>query len=254
MHAPPTPAWFSLTEEVTPATMARLAESLRALPLPIQLRFLPLQAHWFVLDSLFLANRANREGMHANALALTRQCLEAISVIELGIAPYNAASEVLARWEKDEISAGEVRKWLSTNAWPSYGSGLWSEPWSEFMTHLARAIQPYAHYTTKLAQWQLRLHGARTDHEPLSAIVEWKPRAYDPQKATRITLFHAILTFCMARIWIAASKREDKGFEALISRLGKALGESKYLDGRQTDWEQQFWAMVWSGDGGTVLE
>jgi len=58
----------------------------------------------------------------------------------------------------------------------------------------------------------------------------------------------------MARIWIAASKRDDKPFEALIGSLGKALGESKYLDGHETDWEQQFWAMVWSGDGRTILE
>jgi len=174
-HDRPTPAWFSLTEEATPATMARFSESLRAVSLPLQLRFLPMQAHWFVLDSLLLANRANREGMHANALALTRQSLEAISVVELGIVSHDTASEVLGRWERDEITAGEVRKWLSANVWPSYGSGLWSEPWSEFMTHLARAIQPYAHYTTKLAQWQLRIHGAKTADEPLSAIVNGSP-------------------------------------------------------------------------------
>ena len=212
-----------------------------------------MQAHWFVLDSLFLASRANKEGMHANALALTRQCIEAISVIEMGLAS-PSADDVLARWERDEVTAGEVRKWLSANVWPSYGSGLWSESWSDFMAHLARAIQPYAHYTTKLAQWQLRLCSARLDGNPLTAVVESRPRAYDPQKATRITLFHGILTFAMARIWIAASRQSDQSFQALINRFGKALGESKYLDGRQTNWEQQFWAMVWGGDGRTVLE
>ncbi len=249
----PIPEWFSLTEEATPATMKRLADSLRNLSLPLQIRFLPMQAHWFVLDSLLVANRANKEGMHANALALTRQCIEAISVIELGLAS-PAADDVLTRWEQDEVTPGEVRKWLSANIWPTYGSGLWSEPWPDFMAHLARAIQPYAHYSTKLAQWQLRLHGGHTGGNPLSAIVEWRPRAYDAQKATRITLFHSILTFAMARIWIATSPQSDKPFQALINRLGKALGESKYLDGRQTNWEQQFWAMVWGGDGRTVLE
>ena len=91
----PIPEWFSLTEEATPATMKRLADSLRNLSLPIQIRFLPMQAHWFVLDSLFLASRANKEGMHANALALTRQCIEAISVIEMGLAS-PSADDVLA--------------------------------------------------------------------------------------------------------------------------------------------------------------
>jgi len=46
----------------------------------------PMLAHWFMRDALLLANQANREGMHANALLLTRQCLEAISVIELACA------------------------------------------------------------------------------------------------------------------------------------------------------------------------
>lgn len=41
-------------------------------------------AHWFISDSLLLANKANWDGMHANAISLLRQCVEGISVIELG--------------------------------------------------------------------------------------------------------------------------------------------------------------------------
>jgi hypothetical protein len=39
-----------------------------------------------------------------------------------------------------------------------------------------------------------------------------------------------------------------------MARLGAALGKSRYLDGHQTDWGQQFWAMVWERGGGTILE
>jgi hypothetical protein len=79
------------------------------------------------------------------------------------------------------------------------------------------------------------------------------PRAYDAQKATRITLFHALLTYTLGRIWMAANS-EDSEFGALVNRMGVALGKSRYLDGHETNWSQQFWAMVWDRSGGTILE
>jgi hypothetical protein len=248
------PKWFGMTDLATSETMKRIAESVQKLALPLQIKFLPVQAHWFILDSLLLANRANREGMHANALALTRQCLEAISVIELGLSVHPDAPDVLMRWDRDKISPGEVRKWLSANIWPSYGSGLWSKTWPTYMAHLARAVQPYAHYTSHLAQWQAHLLGRPDPDKPETMFIRFAPRAYDPQKATRITLFHAILTYTLARIWVAARGQDDAEFSTLVTRLGKALGKSKYLDGHKTNWEQQFWAMVWSRDGTTILE
>lgn len=254
MNIKSAPEWFRLADDCTFATMQHIAESIQELSLPLQVKFVPMQAHWFILDSLLLANQANRDGMHANALSLTRQCLEAVSVVELGLTAHSGAAEMLLRWERDKITAGALRAWLEANVWPSYGAGLWTEPWSEFMRQLAGAIQPYAHYTSRLAQWQAHLMGQHDPAEPDSMIVRFAPRAYDPQKATRITLFHAILTYMLARIWIAAHGRDDSEFVALINRLGQALGTSKYLDGHQTNWEQQFWAMVWSMDGGTILE
>ena len=84
-------------------------------------------------------------------------------------------------------------------------------------------------------------------------LIEVKPRAYDRQKATRITLFHAILTFNLGRVWMA-SNPDDKPFAAGANRLRVTLGQSRYLDGHQTEWSQKFWAMVWHRDGGTILE
>lgn len=80
-----------------------------------------------------------------------------------------------------------------------------------------------------------------------------RPRAYDAQKATRITLFHALLSYLLGRIWLAANPA-DTEFSAIIARLGAALGKSRYLDGHQTNWGQQFWAMVWERGGNTILE
>ncbi|MDP4006821.1 hypothetical protein [Methylobacterium sp. NEAU K] len=251
-----TPEWFTLTEEAAPQITERIAAAMAAIHMVPQVKSAPMLAHWFILDTLLLANQANRDGMHANALALTRQCIEAISIIELGLCGHPDAEAILLRWDADELTAGKLRAWLQANVWPSYGSGLWSEPWYTFMREFAGAVQPYAHYGRGLAQWQLRLHrfyGANTPDAASHAIIEMRPRAYDAQKATRITLFHALLSYVLGRIWLAANPT-DAGLAALITQLGAALGKSRYLDGHQTDWGQQFWAMVWERSGETILE
>ncbi|MCW6510367.1 hypothetical protein [Lichenifustis flavocetrariae] len=222
----------------------------------LQVKSASMLAHWFVLDTLLLANRANRDGMHANALALTRQCIEAIGVIELGVCGHADAEAELLKWDADELTPGKLRAWLQANLWSHYGSGLWDEPWSTFMREFASAIQPYAHYGRGIAQWQLRLNRLNDANEPATdsrAIVEMSPRAYDAQKATRITLFHALLSYVLGRIWLAANPN-DAEFAKLMARLGEALGKSRYLDGHQTNWGRQFWAMVWERGGGTILE
>lgn len=248
------PKWFNMSENVTLEIMQIIADSANDTDMPLQVKNLPMKAHWFICDSLYLANMANREGMHANALALTRQCIEAISVLEVGLCKLDDAAEILQKWDDDKLTAGGLRKWLEINVWPKYGNGLWVESWQEFMAKLAKAIQPYSHYSSKLSQWQDKLHAVKKDAESPDLFLEIRPRAYDPQKATRITLYHAILVFALGRIAIAHSENCNTKFKASVNRLGKALGETPYLDGHQTDWEQQFWAMMFSKKGGTILE
>jgi hypothetical protein len=252
----PIPEWFTIAEEANPEINRRIAEAVSSNEMTPQVKSAAMLVHWFTLDSLLLANQANRDGMHANAVALTRQCFEAISIIELGVCGHPGAESTLLKWEDDSLTPGRIRAWLQENVWPGYGSGLWTEPWSTFMREFAAAIQPYAHYCRSLAQWQLRLHRIYDPNEPgadLKAIIEITPRAYDPQKATRITLYHALLHYTLGRIWIAAHT-EDAKFAALVRRLGVALGKSRYLDGHETNWSQQFWAMLWERGGGTMLE
>ncbi|XBS69161.1 hypothetical protein ABK905_22255 [Acerihabitans sp. KWT182] len=242
------PDWFKLTDIATLETMRRVSDAVASNNLDLQIKNSPILAHWFVLDTLFLANRANRDGMHANALALTRQCVEAISIIELGICGHPEANLVLLKWEQDQVTPGNLRAWLQNNLWEKYGSGLWNESWAVFMREFAKAIQPYAHYGRDLAQWQVKLHSVNGN----KALLEMKPHAYDPQKATRITLYHALLTYVLGRLWLITN--HDDQFEELIYRLGDALGKSRYLDGHATNWSQQFWAMLWDSTGNTILE
>ncbi|MCE4543253.1 hypothetical protein [Caballeronia sp. PC1] len=238
--------------------MRRIAAASASNSMSLQVKYSPTLAYWFICDTLSLANQANREGMHANALSLTRQCIEAVSVIEVGICNHPDAEAMLLKWDADRATAGEMRKWLQANVWVNYGTGLWNEPWDVFMRELAAAIQPYAHYGRNLAQWQLRFHGSVDIAEDCTAgaeglMMELRPRAYDAQKATRITLFHGLLTYVLGRVWMS-SNPADGHFDALMGRLGKALGASRYLDGHATDWSQQFWATLWERGGGTILE
>ena len=153
----PAPEWFIVAEEAAPEVMRRVADAVKASTMTAQVRSSAMLAHWFVLDSIRMANHANRDGMHANALALMRQCVEAIGVIEVGLCGHPESETTLLRWDSDQLSPGKLRAWLDVNVWPQYGPGLWNEPWSVFMREFAAAIQPYAHYSSKLAQWQLRL-------------------------------------------------------------------------------------------------
>ncbi len=243
------PDWFKLADIATAETMQRISKTVASNNMDLQIKNSPMLAHWFMTDSLLLANKANKDGMHANALALTRQCVEAISIIELGICKHPDAEAILLKWDNDLMTPGKLRGWLEENVWVKYGSGLWSESWAIFMREFARAIQPYAHYGRSLAQWQVRLHSVDGNN----AFLEMKPRAYDPQKATRITLYHTLLMYILGRIWISVN-HGDIPFESLIKKLGIALGKSLYLDGHSTDWSQQFWAVMWDKNGYTILE
>ncbi|MGH1558218.1 hypothetical protein ACRAWD_11285 [Caulobacter segnis] len=89
--------------------------------------------------------------------------------------------------------------------------------------------------------------------QPHLAVLRYGPRVYDAQKATRITLFHALLHYVLGRIWMAGNLN-DAAFAKDLTSFGDALGRSEYLDGHQTDWSQQFWALVWRLDGRIELE
>ena len=112
------------------------------------------------MHAMEIASEANKAGIHANALSQTRYCIEALAIIELGMCRVNGREKVLEDWLKGKVTPGKIRQWLAKEAWPSYGTGLWSESWEDFIAKLAGVVQPYAHYTSQLAQWQSRLHFA----------------------------------------------------------------------------------------------
>ena len=194
--------WFAIYHEAMPLITQRLAEALRRLSLPTAVELCPWGAFWFLRNCQQLADMANREGMHANAMAITRQCLEAMSIVELGLSGVAGSEEMLEKWNHADESPGSIRKWLERHVWHRYGGGLWLEPWAEFMGKLCRAVQPYAHYSGSLALWQTRMHSLvdKGDDRALEVVMEFGPCVYDPQKAVRITLYHALLGFALGRL------------------------------------------------------
>ena len=70
--------------------------------------------------------------------------MEALTVIELGLLANAPAWDCLEAWSDGRKTQGELRMHLERSAWPTYGSGLWHEPWATFAGSLARAVQPCA--------------------------------------------------------------------------------------------------------------
>jgi hypothetical protein len=142
----------------------------------------------------------------------------------------------LTAWKEGKRSHGELRKALQQSVWPNYGNGLWDETWTEFYGNLARAVQPYAHYTSELQGWQF---ATVEDEGGTEVTAMFGLETYDVFQATRITLFHMLLTYMLGRILLAHGRNPDvmaKGDD--IMKLGRALGSSKLLFKRGEWWAQ----------------
>jgi hypothetical protein len=179
---------------------------------------------------------ANKRGKHSAALCLIRQSVEAISIAEVSLQETRFAEPLLLAWKDGKRSHGELRKALEQSIWPRYGAGLWSEPWSDFYANLARAVQPYAHYTPELQGWQF---STASYNGGTSFVASYGLETYDALLASRITLLHMLLTWMLGRILLVHGTNADvEARRQDIVRLGKALASSKLLF-RDGDWGSQ---------------
>jgi len=195
---------------------------------------------------LELSERENRKGHHAISMCILRQCIEALSIIEVGLNSNIAwADGILEKWHGNAITLGKIRKQLQVQAWPLYGKGLWAESWSEFFSQLSSAVQPYAHYTRDLLAWQMQiLHTPTASREVDSGIVlnaKIGPNTYDADKATRVTLYQTVLLWAVGRIILENSNDSRLPKDKLLN-LGNALSKAQELGLGHWSWEEQFWA------------
>jgi hypothetical protein len=182
------------------------------------------------------SSHANHSGKHSAAICLVRQSVEALTIAEIGLQPPDFAEPLLIAWKEGKKSHGELRKALEHHVWPAYGAGLWDETWSEFYGNLARAVQPYAHYTSELQGWQF----VTVDYDGgRQFTATFGLETYDALQATRITLFHMLLTYMLGRILLFHGKNPDAmSRRADILKLGQALGSSTLLFKRGEWWAQ----------------
>ena len=194
-----------------------------------------LALHHFTL-CLMTSIETNRAGRHAPALALLRQAIESLTIVELGLNDPAWSMPLLSRWSEAKLSNGELRQRLEATAWPSYGAGLWNESWSTYFARLSKAVQPYAHCSPELLQWSLSVLTPLEDRRFVAAV-----GAYDATKASRLTLFHILVTWTLGRI-LQATRPPSSPLVAgsAVTSLGTALASSEYLVENQ-DWSVQLW-------------
>lgn len=183
---------------------------------------------------------ATGQGYLSAAIGVFRHSVEALTLVDLGFQTPTYNSELLAAWKDGKKSVGEIRKSLERDVWPRYGTGLWSESWAEYFGNLARAVQPFAHYTPDLMYWQFSVPS-----QPIQAAAEGKhqilvslgSRTNDPVKAARLTLLSALIIWTLGRV-LVANEPTWPGPKRELDELGRAIADSKLLD-RGDNWGNQ---------------
>jgi hypothetical protein len=180
---------------------------------------------------------ANEQGYHAVAICLTRQCVEALTIVEAAFLEPPHPERLLSKWLKGSPQ-GNLRKEIERLAWPNYGKGLWDEPWSEYFANLAKAVQPYSHYTPELLQWQLAV---MSNSDGKSFIAGAGPGTFDPLKGHRVSLLHVLIIWSLGRI-LFENRPDVKGLISYqdVDDLGQSLANSNLLI-PGSEWAIQLW-------------
>jgi len=158
---------------------------------------IPRLALFHLLGCLQTSMSANERGEHSVAMSLLRQCVETLFVVELGFQDATLRDPVIAKWVESRKPQSEMRQYLDEIMPRRQDAGLWNESWYEFVSNLTRAVQPYAHYTSALAGWQIAQYPHTFDNRVFALV---GPAAFDIVNATRISLLHALVVWALGEI------------------------------------------------------
>ena len=240
---PHKPEWFTIGDQIMGPIVGELDGALKsASQSDLNLKTACEVAGLHFVQCVDTSAEVNKSGMHAIAVSLVRQCLEALSVAEAGLQSEDLRDQLVRAWLDEKITAGGIRKRLEKEVWGDYGNGLWHETWSEFMSEFTQAVHPYAHYTQLLQGWQFAHLQQRISKEADGSLLTYMtfgPKTYDATKATRITMLHMILAWIAGRMLIASG--HARGLQQDINALGRALAEAEWLGGGKAPWHQEFW-------------
>jgi hypothetical protein len=242
------PPWFVTGNKVKGDVFPRAHAALRALETSEAFHesLVPQAALFHVSDSLSASMLANAAGQHSVAVSLLRGCLEALTLVDLGLQKNEYRLPRLREWNAKKRTAGDLRRDLERDIWSGYSHGLWNEPWSDFFGNLSRALHPYAHYSPELMGWQF---AALRMENTGRGLVKLGPSQYDPLKATRITLLHTLLLWTVGSLVVFnAESRASASFIEILDRLRCELGSSGLLF-REGDWGVELMPHVWFKEG-----
>jgi hypothetical protein len=236
----PEPAWLTLAKDLMPPLFQVGSRTLRHRHPNIHVEMMPFMALLHLEASVRASLWAENQGYRSIGISVLRQCVEALTLIDLGLQPHEYNTPVFLAWEQGKKSHGQIRAQLEADVWPRYGVGLWNEPWAEFFGKLARAVQAYAHYSPELMRWQVFLPNQTpvpSDDGTLLLLAKVSHGEPDPVKSYRIYLMNALVMWTLGRLLLANSPPHAE-FEDKLQALGKALGESQLLF-KNRDWNEE---------------
>ena len=234
------PAWLDIVQSIDGIVLEAAERALDGRHPNLNLGIVPYSAVLHLRACQETGLWANGQGYHAASLGIFRHSVEALSLIDLGLqAPeYNTA--LLTDWKTGKKSHGEIRKALERDIWPHYGTGLWSEPWSQFFGNLSRAVQPFAHYRPDLMNWQFYLPSQSpvfAEDGNLLMVQRIGRRTHDSVKAARLYLLSAMIVWTVARL-LLINDAAWSGPTEKIAALGRSIAGSKLLE-KGEDWSEQ---------------
>jgi hypothetical protein len=228
-------------EELAEQTFLRLSRMQDQRPRRSHTDFLPPVAASHFAGHFVTAGWANRCGLHAVSLALSRQLFETLSIVELGFLGHEGRKQ-LARWDDGKVTAGGLRQWLQLVAWPTYPAGLHGLSWTDFMASLGRALQPYAHFSPALLQWNFNVVEAPSSRTR-RAVVAVGP-SYDAARAARIQLLRGALLWSLGQVMLHAEPTAlDDAVGQELTSLGSEIARSEWLV--SGDWGEVLTPHVW---------
>jgi hypothetical protein len=187
----------------------------------LQLQYIPHYAGKHCLESVRLSRLANEGGAHAVAVGLLRDAVEALSLVALAISDDPEKVRILNQWNEERLSSGDLRKQLETRVWPSVTiTGLWGEAWEIFWASLARAVQPYAHFSPLRMRW----------HQHVQIIdgkwhvwINHPAGDFEPYRAARVVAFQLLVFWAFAELVCAFNAAPANH----LSRLTKFAGDAR---------------------------
>jgi hypothetical protein len=231
------PEWKNTADKIASVVLSLTdRELVKSDSTDLDSNLIPHLATYHLNACLNASIEANAAFQPSVAICLLRQCVEALTVIDVGFQDLSLRDPLFKEWRAGKTSTGALRKRLEKDVWPRYGVGLWDESWTEFFSNLANAVHPYAHYSPELLGWQQSIVAFDGGNRFLVAT---GPCGQDPVKASRLALLQALVIWTLARLLLAnRSSPEVISLKPAVDHLASAMGSSKLLF-RSKNWADE---------------